>query len=962
MPIPDADLRLKDAVVRTPRVFDSDAAARFKDALGDRLVGIDATVAELIIAVAACSPYLSRLMIASGDGLPDLLSAPIAKTLDDAKARASSVATSADDKMRELRGAKRDVAIALALAEIGGALSTLDAAAALSRFADAALTGACRTALSGLQSRGFAPVDADAPECDSGLVFLAMGKLGAHELNYSSDIDLIALFDPSAPALGGETAREIAVAATKEIVRIMQTQTADGYVFRTDLRLRPDPGVSAAAVSINAAETYYEAHGQNWERAAFIKARAAAGDVALGERFINSLRPFVWRKYLDFAAIEDVLSIKRQIHAAKGGGVIEFAGHDLKTGRGGIREIEFLAQTQQLILGGKNARHRSRSTVEALATLAEDGRISAAAARELTSHYTYLRMVEHRIQMIADEQTHKIPTSDRDIARLAAFLGEDDAGALEVKIRSVLEQTHGHFSELFGREERLSAAAGSLSFTGVENNPETLATLLAMGFARADAVSDTLRRWHAGGARATRSIRARELLTALTPRLLESLARAGDPDEAFSAFAAFIERLPAGVQIFALFVNNPGVFDRLTQIMTIAPYLGRALAKRRHLVEAVIEGAWPPQLDDEHALPDAIARAIGEETAFEDALNAARRWASEQKFLTATLLVLDAMTPAAAGRRFSAIADATIAALLPAARRELVRQHGEIEGAIAVIGLGRLGQQAMTATSDIDLIFIYDAPSDAVSDGPKPLDGVSWFTRLVRRLVTALSAVTEEGGLYEVDMQLRPSGRSGPAAVSKRAFVRYFEEDAWTWEVMALTKARAIAGDSALCAFVQAEIDRIIARAPARPTLRDDVREMRARVRAAKPSASPWDLKYADGGIGDFEFLEQFAQLSDGKRRDLAALSRHEGFALDESTVAILLTAREFFETIVQLSRASVGESFNPAGAGLALNARMSQACKVASIDEAEALIRRKRRQVLGAYERFVGLSPEERG
>ena len=572
--------------------------------------------------------------------------------------------------------------------------------------------------------------------------------------------------------------------------------------------------------------------------------------------------------------------------------------------------------------------------------------------------YQYLREVEHRIQMIADEQTHKVPASDRDVERLAAFLGEPSAEAFHKKLMSVLETTHRHFAELFEQEERLSASAGSLSFTGVENNPETLATLRDLGFARADAVSDTLRRWHAGALRATRSIRARELLTALTPRLLESLSQAGDPDEAFSAFESFIERLPSGVQIFALFVNNPNIFERLTRIMTIAPYLGRELARRRHLVEALIEGAWPPVLLADAALPAAITEALDDAETFEDALNIARRWTSEQRFLVAALLVLDEIDAPRAGARFSAIADAVVAALAPVAEREMVRQHGDIDGALVVLGLGRLGVSTMTATSDIDLMFVYDASDDAISDGEKPLDGVTYYTRFVRRLVTALSAVTEEGALYEVDMQLRPSGRWGPTAVSRSAFVNYFQSEAWTWEIMALTKARVIAGDDRLARFVGEEIDRILARAPDRPMLKDDIADMRARLRDAKPASTVWDLKHADGGLTDIDYLEQFAQLTCGSKAALEAVSRDPRFPFEATTVATLLTAREFFETIVQLARASVGESFKPEGAGLALRARMSQACGVDSIEEAEALIRRELRHVVGEYEHRLGARP----
>ncbi|MBY0421470.1 MAG: hypothetical protein K2Q06_04140, partial [Parvularculaceae bacterium] len=479
------------------------------------------------------------------------------------------------------------------------------------------------------------------PEEVAGVAVLAMGKLGARELNFSSDIDLIVLFDPDAPAAADPVeTRALAVAAARQMVKHLAEQTADGYVFRADLRLRPDPGASAAAVSTRAAEAYYEAHGQNWERAAFIKARACAGDLAVGQGFLDALRPFVWRKYLDYAAIEDIHSIKRQIHAVKGGGDIEFYGQDVKIGRGGIREIEFLAQTQQLILGGKNPELRIRRTLDALDALAASGRLGLEDRNQLHANYLYLRRVEHRLQMIADEQTHRIPRDAEGAERLAAFLGEESAAAFEARLVGVFRSTHRLFAGLFEHKARLSAPTGSLIFTGVENDPATLATLSAMGFQRPDGVSNRIRLWHAGALKATRTPRARELLTALKPRLLAALARAGDPDAAFAAFDAFLEQLPAGVQVFSIFAAHPEIFDVLVRLLTISPFLGRALARRRHLIEAALEPGWPgPPPDPQSYLP-ALRERHARAPTNEEKLNEARRWGAEENFGIAARLIL----------------------------------------------------------------------------------------------------------------------------------------------------------------------------------------------------------------------------------------------------------------------------------------------------------------------------------
>ncbi|MFQ5562972.1 MAG: bifunctional [glutamine synthetase] adenylyltransferase/[glutamine synthetase]-adenylyl-L-tyrosine phosphorylase [Parvularculaceae bacterium] len=932
-----------------------------RDQIGARLDVLPPEARRLIYSVGGCSPYLFRLITSAPEFACDVLAAAPETAIDEAIAATwrSAAADDAAAQKAALRAAKRRAALVVALSDIGGVWNLNEATGFLADFADAAVGAALRGALLRLIGKGFAPPPTDAPEKECGIAVIAMGKLGARELNYSSDIDLIVVFDPEkTPVSDDGDAREVSVRAARETVDILQDQTADGYVFRTDLRLRPDPGVSAAAVSVRAAEAYYEAHGQNWERAAFIKARAAAGDRAVGATFLETLRPFVWRKYLDYAAIEDIHSIKRQIHAAKGGGGIEFYGHDLKLGRGGIREIEFFVQTQQLILGGKNPALRAPATLDALDALAQSGHVTQKDACALEDAYLYMRRVEHRIQMLNDEQTHRIPRIREDADRLAAFLGEKDEAAFRKKLISVLSATHRRFSGLFESEDRLSSEDGNLSFTGVENDPATVRTLETLGFARASEISIVIRRWHAGAPRATRSLRARELLTKLTPTLLESLARASDADAAFFAFDRFLMGLPSGVQIFSLFANNPQVFDTLIEIITTSPFLTCELSKRANFVEALVESAWPAPPPEPKtaakALDDAVAAAHG----FEAKLNTARRWGGEQRFQTAAQLAAGSLAPDEAARAFTAVADAAITAFLPTAQEEMRRLHGAIEGGLVVIGLGRLGAREMTATSDIDLIFIYDTPEGAVSDGAKALDGVSYFTRLVRRLVTALSAATEEGALFEVDMQLRPSGAAGPAAVSFSAFQRYYDEEAWTWEEMALAKARVVAGDEALAEKVVKEIETIFRRPRNIEALARDVIDMRARITEAKPPASVWDVKLARGGRTDIDFLWQFLWLAGGDRLGAPPLSAaaaidrlREAGGLKPKAVQTLLTALELFENIIQSSRALLGGVFDPCEAGDALQARMAAVCGAATIERAERVIARRQAEVARLFD-----------
>lgn len=925
---------LRSRIAFAPLPHDAAAAARSRDLFSD----LDPEARDFLAGVAGCSPFLARHFARA----PGTVRALLDRAPEDALAEACSAALRAADQggdvaseMRALRIAKRDAALAVALAEISGAWSTLEAAAALSRFADAACVSALRMALGQLRGQGFAPIDPARPEQGSGLVILAMGKHGGEELNYSSDIDLIILFDSAAGPLGGPSeSKRLAVNAAKLAVLRLSDQTADGYVFRTDLRLRPDPGVTPAALSVNAAEAYYESFGQNWERAAYIKARPAAGDLTLGAQFLERLRPFIWRRHLDFAAIEDVYAIVQQMRAAKGAAAIEFHGHDLKTGRGGIRDIEFLVQTQQLILGGKAPDVRARSTLGALAALGARGVFAPDAVADLSARYQRLRAIEHRLQMIADEQTHKIPAEADGAARLAAFLGEASVEAFARDLLGSLLATHGRFSAFFDQADRADAAAGDLDFSGVETDAATIARLAAMGFERPGDAAAAVRLWLSGGVRAFRTPRARALAPRFLPPLFAALSRADAPDEAFAAFDSFLRSLPAGVQIFSLFANRPEIFDRLIRIMTVSPFLGRALARRPRLVEALTGPDWPRPGGAERG--ETIRTRVAAAQGYEAALNEARRAAPEEIFLTAAELLTGVIDAGAAGRRFTAIAEATIVSLLPIAIAETRARSGPFEGALVVVALGRLGAGRMTAASDLDLVFVYEAPAGADAQ-----EAADWCARFARRYLAALTAATEEGTLYEVDMKLRPSGAKGPAAASFSAFERYYAEEAWTFEKTALVKARVIAGDAGLGDKVSALLRRIVSAPRAPAATLADVAAMRDRLRAEKPPAGPFDVKRADGGATDVEFVTAGLSLisaagGDPDPRRAIKLLQSSGL-LSAEDAALLLTADETFETIFQTTRAAVGAGASAAGAGGALGGLIARALGAPSIDVAEA-------------------------
>jgi glutamate-ammonia-ligase adenylyltransferase len=824
---------------------------------------------RLLASIFGNSPFLSGLAVREWPLLhrlveegPDPLFAEIAAAVEDCLDHGEDTAA----LMRRLRIAKRRTALIAAVGELAGVWSLEQQTEALSRFAEASLGAAVRHLLRQAAAKNLlALADIADPEHGSGLIVFGMGKLGAGELNYSSDIDLILFFDPAAVRVAARDGPQpFFNRLARELVRILEERTGDGYVFRTDLRLRPDPGSTPPAMSVAAAIAYYESVGQNWERAAWIKARPVAGDRTAGERLLRELRPFVWRKNLDFAAIQDIHSIKRQINAHRGGGRIAVEGHDIKTGRGGIREIEFFAQTQQLIWGGRIPELRVRPTCEALCRLAEAGRVDPAAATGLTADYRFLRRLEHRLQMVDDAQTHRLPDSREGVAHIGAFLGYRGPEAFAADLTAHLSSVEHHYAELFEQAPSL-AGPGNLVFTGAEDDPETLRTLSLLGFADPSAVAAMVRSWHRGRMRAMRSQRVREILTELVPELLRLFGATPHPDEALRRFDQFLSRLPAGIQLFSLFQVNHGLLALVAEVMAGAPRLAEQLAQRPALLDAVLTEEFFAALPEQAVLAADLARVMASVSDFADTLDLLRRWAGEKRFQVGVQLLRRGLGSEAAGEALADIAETALAALVPAVETEFARRNGHVPGgAFAVIGMGRLGSREMTLASDLDLILIYDAPPQStMSDGPQPLAVPSHYARLSQRLIGAVTAPTAEGPLYPVDMRLRPSGSSGPIASRLDSFDYYQRHSAWTWEHMALTRARPVAGDIGLRRRIAVTIDAVL-RQPRDPVrLVADVADMRRRIAGEHPRPSPWDLKNRRGGLTDLEFIVQYLMLRD---------------------------------------------------------------------------------------------------
>jgi [glutamine synthetase] adenylyltransferase / [glutamine synthetase]-adenylyl-L-tyrosine phosphorylase len=951
-----------------PKPYDPVRAARVLESLEADGSAFSGAERALLEAAFGNSPYLGRLALRDRATLADFFAhGPDAVVLAaTAGALGAADASDADAAMTSLRRAKRKAALAIALADIQGAWDLEKVTGALSRFADAAVKGALRFLLRDAAVRAEHAVHVGAVlEATTGLVVLAMGKYGAFELNYSSDIDLIVFYDPERfPFRKRDDPRGAAVDIVKGLVKLLAETTADGYVFRVDLRLRPDAGATQVAISTDAAEAYYEGMGQNWERAAMIKARACAGDPDSGAQFLKAIEPFVWRRNLDYAAIEDIHSIKRQIHAHGGHGQIALAGHNVKLGRGGIREIEFFAQTQQLILGGRNPNLRSASTIAALDALCARGLVTERATRELKDAYRYLRRLEHRLQMIEDEQTHTLPKSEDGLAHVACFMGYAGAAELRAALIPQLETVQGHYVQLFESAAPLAGAQGNLVFTGVEDDPETLATLSSLGFRDTHHVASAIRGWHHGRIRATRSARARELLTKLVPGLLKALAASADPDAAFMQFDRFVSNLPAGVQLFSLFLARPELLRLVAEIAGSAPRLASHLAQAPATLDALMDAGFLNTLPARDALDRTLAEALMRAGDHEARLDAARRFAKEQIFRVGVQIIEGRAVASEAGPALAAIAETVVSALLPVAEDELAQSAGRVPGGrFAIIAMGKLGGREMTAGSDLDLIFVYDVPGHHEhSDGERALPVIVYYARLAQRLIAALTVLTAAGGLYEVDMRLRPTGNKGPVAVSLESFRRYHATEAWTWERLALTRARAVAGAPTLCAEVEAAIRETLTARAAPDKLLADARDMREKLAAQFPGKSRWDLKFAPGGLVDIEFAAQALQLRWAPERDdvlatgtIAALTNlREAGALHPQEAETLIEAAALQSALTQVLRIAVEGTLDPGAATAGLKALLVRTSGAQSFEALETLLADLQTRARAAFERLM--------
>jgi [glutamine synthetase] adenylyltransferase / [glutamine synthetase]-adenylyl-L-tyrosine phosphorylase len=933
-----------------------------------RLAAAHPRFEALMTGLADGSPYLWGLVRGSPERFVALLEAEPEHRFRDilADARRAIAATRDEaEVMRLLRRMKAEAALLIALADIGGVWPVTQVVDLQTMLADAAVGAAVDYLLEAAQRSGkLKGFERSPPAQGSGYIVLAMGKMGAGELNYSSDIDLIIFYDPAALVAATEPAA-FYVRLTRMLVKLLQERTPDGYVFRIDLRLRPDPASTHIAISTTAALDYYESRGQNWERAALIKARPCAGDIAAGEALLAGLSPFIWRKYLDFAAVADVHAMKRQIHAYRGHDEIAVEGHNIKLGRGGIREIEFFVQTQQLIAGGRYPELRIKETLQTLAALADGGWIDQRVRDDLAAAYRLLRVVENRLQMVADEQTHTLPADRDGLERFARFAGFPDRDAFAQALLVHLRNVQRHYATLFENAPVIEAGRRILLFPSEADDRETLDRLSEMGFRRPLETSALVRRWATGSYGTLKGAFARSQLAEIVPMLLQHFARSANPDAAVVAFDRLLAGLHGGGRLFSLLRQNPDLIALIALVLGTAPRLADGLAQFPEVMDAVIDPSFFGALPEETELAAALDRSLGQAGSYEDFLDRIRIFAQEQMFLIGTRIVSGTVSAEQAGEAFARLADALIRCLHRTIEEHFARLHGRIAGQqTAILALGRLGGREMTASSDLDLIVVYDFDSDhPESVGPRRLYGAQYFSRLTQRLISALTAQTNHGLLYKVDMRLRPSGRSGPLATQIDGFAAYQENEAWTWEHLALTRARVVSASPQFAARVEEVIRSVLCRARDREMVAGDVLEMRKAIAAEKGDGERWNLKYVAGGLIDIEFIAQYLQLIHAAQTPdildpstTQVLDRAWRLGLLKAEDAeVLRRAVRLYHDLTQILRLCLPGQFDPKAAAPGLSGLLTRAADVPDFATLDAFIGETQSKVRASFNRILG-------
>ncbi|MGD9637453.1 MAG: bifunctional [glutamine synthetase] adenylyltransferase/[glutamine synthetase]-adenylyl-L-tyrosine phosphorylase [Alphaproteobacteria bacterium] len=951
-----------------PKVFNDSLCELYWAKLNsDFISSLDNEARDFLKSIFGNSSYLSQIICDYPDFFQNIITKTPEIVFEEEILALSNYDVSKIDLNKikqDLRIFKKKLSLVIALADISGFWELENVTKALTITAEKTLDTACRFLFYTSFKEG--KIEEIALE-NSGYIIIGMGKLGAYELNYSSDIDLIILFDDKKIIYKGNLdAKAFYNNLTKSLIAIMQERTPNGYVFRTDLRLRPDPNSTPVAMSVSAAETYYESFGQNWERAAMIKARPVAGDIEAGNLFLKHIKPFVWRKSLDFKAIQDIHTIKGQILNLHSKNYKEsLLGYNVKLGRGGIREIEFYAQSQQLIWGGRNPVLQNRETCKSLDILSETGHVASEASEELKACYRFLRMVEHRIQMVEDRQTHELPKNEEDFHKMALFCGFNDKEDFCNEVKNNLMTVENYFTNLFN-ETSEKKDVSKLVFEGNFVNSETIEKLAEMGFSNNTVIFNRISDWLAGHPRATRTAKAKELLLECLPSLLNALSDTSNPDTAFMRFDEFLYAQPAGVQLFYLFKANPSLFNLVAKIMGDAPSISKELQKKPELLDNIIEPDFFAPLPDKDVLMTEVKRLLNVVDSFEQTLDVFRRFKKYRLFQLQVQLFENIIDGETFGRECSKLADVIVSELMPQVLKEFVAKFGKITNSkLAILALGKAGSEEMGPKSDLDLIVIYETDdiNSASEGGNISLAASNYFTKWTMRFTNALNVMTAEGKLWDIDMRLRPSGNAGPLATSLEAFVKYQTNDAWIWEHQALTRARVICGDQELIDKINQSIKTILSQPRDKTELVSKIDGMRLKIAETHKPNPPFGIKYMPGGMVDIEFIVQYLKLAYGAdypeilipKTSEALIAMSKSSIISNETSVLLNDAYSFWLSIQGILSLTVDGDTDENNFSKGLKEKLSLiVSKKATFEDLRSQIKTLSEEIVKIYKNFL--------
>ncbi|QIL19823.1 bifunctional [glutamate--ammonia ligase]-adenylyl-L-tyrosine phosphorylase/[glutamate--ammonia-ligase] adenylyltransferase [Thermomonas sp. HDW16] len=727
----------------------------------------------------------------------------------------------------------------------------------------------------------------DADGVGQQLVVFGLGKLGGGELNFSSDIDLVYAYEHDGDSDGARSlaASDYFARLGQQLAKLLDEVTADGFSHRVDLRLRPFGNAGRVALSFAAMEQYFQREGRDWERYAWQKARPVAGDLAAGDRFLAALRPFVYRRYLDYGALDGLRTMKAAIAAEV---ARKELADDIKRGPGGIREIEFLVQALQLIRGGREPELRERRLLPALQALVQADHLDAETADALARAYRYLRVLENRIQMMGDAQTHALPADELQRERVTRGLGHADMSVLDTELAGVREYVASEFAGLLAPRKAASGDSDLALYWRNLPDDGDASSLASAGFEASDDLHRSLCDFaRAPGVREL-SDATRARLDRVLPALLQAAANSSQPDAALRRLLPLLHTLLKRASYLALLDEQPAALQRLVDALARSALLGERLAAHPLLLDELLDRRVTGDLPDRETMQAecAVVLRAGDAEASLQALNEVRQALS----FRIALALLDARCDAQdCARRLAWLADAVVTCVLRIALEEMHASHGGIDhGRFAVLGYGSLGGEELGFGSDLDLVFLYDAPDGAASDGARALDASRWFARLGQKIVSLLGVDTGAGRLFEVDVRLRPDGAKGLLVSSLASFSEYQRERAWTWEHQALVRARCAAGDAGLCGDFERLREAVLARLREPIAVAEDVSKMRRKMRAEldRSDAALFDIKQGEGGLVDLEFLLQSLVLRNAASAPALCIPRATPLLIDAAQAA----------------------------------------------------------------------------